>query len=74
MLRKEKEKASTYVINLDLKPPYFVEIETKPYLIGYLAPQFQKFYERSGNTCADVMRFLHVRSKSMPERILKVAH
>lgn len=40
MLRKEKEKASTYVINLDLEPLYFVKIATKPYPIGYVAPQF----------------------------------
>lgn len=50
MLKKEKEKASTSIISLNLKPPYPTGIATKPYPITYVAPQFQKFDGRRENT------------------------
>lgn len=40
MLRNEKEKASIASFYLDLKAPYLTDVDTKPYLAGYVVPTF----------------------------------
>lgn len=57
MLKKEKEKASTSLIGLGLKPLYPVEIASKP-PIKYVAPEFQNFDGKRGNTGEHVALFL----------------
>lgn len=46
MLRREKEKAFVSSICLDLKPPLATEVATNLYQLGYISPQFHKFYGR----------------------------
>lgn len=56
MLKEEKENVSAYIISL-LNPSYPAEITMKPYPIGYVAPQFQKFNGRRGKTHEHVVCF-----------------
>lgn len=58
MLGKEKVKASTSTINLDLKPPYPSEIAATPYPAGYVVPHLQMFDGRKWNSHEHIMRFL----------------
>lgn len=46
------------MIGLDLNPPYLAEILIKHYSVGHIAPQFQKFGDRRGNTSELIIRFL----------------
>lgn len=43
MLKKEKEKASTSSVSLDLKPSYSTEVAAKPYPTEYRVSEFQKY-------------------------------
>lgn len=56
MPRREKERASISSIYLDLKPLYDVEVTMKPYRVGYITSQLQKFVGRRVNTRRDVVR------------------
>lgn len=38
--------SSTY---LDMKPLHAIKVATKPHIVGYVTPQFQKFHGRQGN-------------------------
>lgn len=55
---KEKEKTFVLSICLDLKLSYATEVTAKPYPIGYVIAQFQKFEGRRGNAREHVVRFL----------------
>lgn len=41
MLKKRKKKASSSMIDLNLKPSYPTKIATKPDSIGYVSPKYQ---------------------------------
>lgn len=45
MLKKEKEKASTSTIGLDLKPPYLLEVAENLILLDFLYHNFDKWWE-----------------------------
>lgn len=38
--KKEKEKASTTSVCLDLKPSYLANVASEPYLVAYIMPKF----------------------------------
>lgn len=58
LVRREKEKTYVLSISRDLKPPYAGEVTAKPYQMGYITPQFQKFDEKRRNTTEHVVRCL----------------
>lgn len=60
MLKNEKEKASVSSIYLDLKTPYVAEVAAKPYPVGYITSQFQKFNGRRGNKWEHAFHFLNL--------------
>lgn len=47
------------LICLELKPHKAIEVTVKPYLVGLVTPQFEKFDGRSGNTREHVVHFLN---------------
>lgn len=55
---QEKEKISSTVAGLNLRPLFPVSITMKPYPAGYTVPNFQKFDGRKGNTIEHIARFV----------------
>lgn len=56
MLKKQKEKTFTLIIDPDLKLPYLIEIVTKPYPCGYVVPQLQNL-QKNGEHLGDCIVF-----------------
>lgn len=58
LVHQEKEKMSLAATCLSQRPPYPTSIATKPYPVGYMVSNFQKFNGRRGNTIEHVSRFI----------------
>lgn len=58
LVRQEKEKVSSTTTCLSLRPPYPASIATKPYLVGYIVPNLEKFDGRRENTIEHVSQFI----------------
>lgn len=58
MLGKEKVKALTSTISLDLKPPYPTDIAAKPYPSDISFLSLKNLIEGRGTVCEQVVRLL----------------
>lgn len=57
-VQPQKAKASSTTVCLSLRPPYLASITAKPYLVGYIVPNFQKFEGCKGNSREHIARFI----------------
>lgn len=76
-MRREKEKAFVSLICLYLKPPHATEVSVKPFSVGYITQQSQKFDGRRGNTRKHDLRFLdsvgaRPQCRYVHDRVLKI--
>lgn len=78
MLKNEKGKASAFMISLDVKPLYPAKVASKPFLVEFVAQQFQKLdgkkrqHKRTCGTLPQFYRSTFEWSESLLKRVIKI--
>ena len=57
-LVQQERPSSCYIPELDLRPPYPVEIASLPYPQGYVVPKFLRFDGKKGNAREHIQKFV----------------